>query len=334
MVMRMWFALLVIPAGFAQTERAFQFTKITDAQQMADVSKAIAAVGGFAAPAVDAEKRTLTAVGTAAQLTYAEWALAQLDVDPLAHPVHAVIGDHLLGGDPKDLVRIFRIANAANIQQFQEIGTIIRSLTEVKYLYSSWPTGSILVRGDSARLDLGQWIVERLDHPVAEIDYNRHDYDLPAPLPGSRPGENLTRITAFRVANSTSTTEFLEIVTALRSIGEFRYVMSHGASGSFFIRSTAADADVASWLLQQVDRKTGGAVAEYRYPAVDDVINVIYVPSSNTVAQFQQEVTRIRGATNLRRVFTLSRLRAVLVRDSEARVAEARKMFTELVAAK
>ena len=335
MPLRWILTLVLVPALFAQSERVFHFTKLTDVQQLGEVAKTIAAVGGFGAPVVNAENRTLVASGTAAQLAFVEWAVANLDVDAQAQGVHAVVGDHLMAGNPDDAVRIFRIAHAAGVRQFNEMATVVRSIAETKYLYASWTTGSLVMRTTPGFLDLGQWLTERLDRPVAELDFNPHNYDLPAPKDGWPALDNSGRVTVLRVANATTEVDFQHMVTAVRSITEIRRVMSYSATGTIAIRSSTAGAEAAAWVLQQVDRKTSGAVAEYRYPAVDDVIDVIYLPLSLTTAQFQQQATTVRMVTGARRLYTYNRLHAILVRETEERVAQARKLLSEpLVAAK
>ena len=329
-------ALAVVPALFAQTAeatRVVHFTKLVNVQQLNDVSKAIASVGGFAAPTVGEADHTLTATGTPAQLAYFEWVATRLDVDPQTQPVHAVVGDHLMAGNAGDIVRIFRIAHASSLQQFQEMATVIRSITEVRYLYSSWTSGSIIIRGIPAYVDLGQWLADRLDRTGAELDYNSHQYDLPASTATLAPRDSPLHVTVFRVANAATIRDFQEVVTAVRSITEIRGVISFGTTATIVIRSSTADAEVAGWVLQQLDRKGPGAVAEYRYPAVDEVINVIYLPQSITPEELQQRATQARQATNSRRFFTYTRLRAVLVREVEERVAQVRKLLAEPVVA-
>ena len=88
---------------------------------------------------------------------------------------------------------------------------------------------------------------------------------------------------------------------------------------------------MVSWIFAQLDQPAQAkSTPVYRVPAVDDVVEILFLPQNQPVSAFQAEATRIRTVTNIRRVYTYNRLRALLVRGTASEVAEARRLVADL----
>jgi general secretion pathway protein D len=68
-----------------------------------------------------------------------------------------------------DVVRVFYITNATSVQEFQEIATAIRSLAEIRRIFTYNAQKAMLVRGTADQVALAEKLVLDLDKPKAEV---------------------------------------------------------------------------------------------------------------------------------------------------------------------
>jgi general secretion pathway protein D len=68
-----------------------------------------------------------------------------------------------------DVVKVFYVANATSVQEFQEIATAIRSLTEIRRVYTYNAQKALLIRGTVDQVALAEKLIRDLDKPKAEV---------------------------------------------------------------------------------------------------------------------------------------------------------------------
>ncbi len=68
-----------------------------------------------------------------------------------------------------EVVRVFYISNATSVQEFQEIATVIRSLTEIRRVFTYNAQRALLVRGTVDQIALVEKLVSDLDKPKGEV---------------------------------------------------------------------------------------------------------------------------------------------------------------------
>ena len=68
------------------------------------------------------------------------------------------------GGD--DIVRVFYLKHANSPQQLQEVVTLVRSIADVRRLYTYNELRAFAARGTADQIALVAWLVEQLDQPV------------------------------------------------------------------------------------------------------------------------------------------------------------------------
>jgi general secretion pathway protein D len=67
-----------------------------------------------------------------------------------------------------DVVKVFYIQNATSVQEFQEIATAVRSVTEIRRVYMYNAQKAILVRGTADAVELAEMLIRDIDKPKAE----------------------------------------------------------------------------------------------------------------------------------------------------------------------
>jgi general secretion pathway protein D len=99
-----------------------------------------------------------------------------------------------------NVVRVFYVQNATSVQEFQEIATAVRSLTEIRRVFTYNAHRAILMRGTPDQISLAEKLIHDLDKPKAEVvvdvivmEANRsRTRDLAAAiLSGGKPGLNV-----------------------------------------------------------------------------------------------------------------------------------------------
>ncbi|MBS1874305.1 MAG: tetratricopeptide repeat protein [Acidobacteria bacterium] len=68
-----------------------------------------------------------------------------------------------------NVVKVFYVQNATSVQEFQEIATAVRSLTEIRRVFTYNAQRAILMRGTPDQIALAEKLIHDLDKPKAEV---------------------------------------------------------------------------------------------------------------------------------------------------------------------
>jgi general secretion pathway protein D len=68
-----------------------------------------------------------------------------------------------------NVVKVFYVSNATSVQEFQEIATAIRSVTEIRRVFTYNAQKALIVRGTVDQVALAEKLVRDLDKPKAEV---------------------------------------------------------------------------------------------------------------------------------------------------------------------
>ncbi|HEY3738596.1 MAG TPA: hypothetical protein VGL53_02070 [Bryobacteraceae bacterium] len=68
-----------------------------------------------------------------------------------------------------DVVKVFYIKNATSVQEFQEVATAVRSVTEIRRVYTYNAQKAILVRGPADAVLLAEKLIQDIDKPKGEV---------------------------------------------------------------------------------------------------------------------------------------------------------------------
>jgi hypothetical protein len=128
--------------------------------------------------------------------------------------------------------RVLQFANAETPRDFQEIATLIRSITEIGYVKADDSTKSLNLRGTREQLALAEWLHKEIDKPV--------------PLPILHSESESYRVSGtddvakvFYVAHADTIQEFQEIATVVRSVSNIRWVHTYNKTRALAVRGPA-----------------------------------------------------------------------------------------------
>jgi hypothetical protein len=317
------------------SERVFYFTHTDTVQGMQEVSTLIRGIGDFPQVSTDTVKRSLTVHGTAPQIALAEWLFNELD--QATEPPAAKQGNSLVmheyrtpgGGD--DVVRVIYPTYTATVRELQEVAVLVRTIADIRRLFTYNAPRAVAFRGTADQMALAEWMFNELNKPVSERTA-AHLYRMPGT------GDDIVRL--FYLTNTTTVQEFQEVATLVRSIGDIRLLFTYNAPKAVALRGTSDQGALTEWLLHELDKPADwrkqaqgspdSATREYRMPGSNEgIVHVHYLTDIATVQRFQQIVTSVRKASNIRRAFTYNSPRAVAFRGTADQIALADRLITE-----
>ncbi len=335
---------VMAPAAFAQTapstqtgpsalqDRVFTFQHAETVQQFQEIVNLIRTIMEIRDVKADNDQKTLTVHGTEEQVTAAGWLVKQLD--QAVAPVPDVLGPEYKGITEEDgrgrpvpnsgVLQLLYLPHAATVQDFQEMANALRTVTEIRRAFTYNAGRALAVRGSPEQIAMAKWVAVELDRASA------------GQIPGSGATEVDTvtpndHLQVLYVSNAKTVQDFQEIANAVRTTAEIRRLFTYNTPRAVIVRGTSNELTMAQWLLTELDKPAEQGVPEYRVPdAADDIVHVYHLPQTASVQEFQTEANAIRTATGVRRVFTYSAQRALVMRGTVNQLALAENLMKDL----
>ena len=256
--------LLLLPAALpaqptldGETARVFRFKHTESPQGRQEIVNAIRSVAEVQRAVIDNRAGAMALRGTPEQIELTAWIFGELDRAPAANPA-TVVESRQIPGDFAPQARVFFLAHGESPQTMQEIVNTVRAVAEVQRIVSYDANSSLLLRGSADQVELAAWIIRNLDRPAGvqnepkPLEYTFNDS---SPRPA-------TAVRMYRLAHSTTPQSMQELVNAVRSIADVQRVMIDNAIATVTLRGTPAQASMATWLVQELDRAPEAAKAQ------------------------------------------------------------------------
>ena len=184
------------------------------------------------------------------------------------------------------------------------------------------------MRGTQDQIAASEWLVRELDKPADAPRANTSVFKM---TDTGNHGE--TDIRVFYLPYAATVQQFQEAATLIRTVEEIRRVFTINASKAMVVRATPEQVAAADWIVQELGTPVTAdrlASAPYPMPATDregeEILRVFYVKNLSSVPLFQQQVTQIRSATKMRRVFTYNASMAMAVRGTAEQMLKDRQV--------
>jgi len=199
------------------------------------------------------ETKILAMRGTVDQMSMADWFTNQLaKTAPAPHP-HSVTPEYLLPADPaprpnENVTRIFFVANAPTIQDFQELATLIRTIVEIRRVFTYNTPRAMAMRGISDQIAFAEWLFNEIDQPRnGGQGHASTTYTYPA----SPEAENAARV--FYLPDTATVEDFQRIAVTVRSATKMRRVFTYNSQRAVAVRGTLDQLALAQRLLTELD---------------------------------------------------------------------------------
>jgi hypothetical protein len=226
------------------------------------------------------------------------------------------------GQSPDLRDRTFYLTHTPTVQQFQEVATVIRTIANIRDVFADNDQKSVTVHATAGQIAMSEWLFNELDNPAVQTSVP-HEYRVP--------GDSDDVVRLFYVTTVATVQDFQEIATMVRTISSITRVFTYNAPKALVVRDTAAQVQLAEWLVNELEQPAAPSSHEYRMPGgKDDVVHVLYLPQTGSVPAFQKAATLIRTATQMNRVFTFNTPKALAVRGTADQIALAERLAVDL----
>jgi hypothetical protein len=183
--------------------------------------------------------RAVTTRGTADQSRLAEWLFNELakpaDQDSAAR-------QYRMPGGADDVIRVFHMPHTKTVQDFQEVATLIRSIADIRQLFTYNAPRAVALRGNSDQVSLAAWLANELDKPAtnssASAEYRMSDGP-----------ENVVRV--FYLRQAATVQEFQQIAIFVRTRTSVRRAFTYNAPRALALRGTVTQLGQAAQLIAE-----------------------------------------------------------------------------------
>lgn len=230
----------------------------------------------------------------------------------------------------QDAEKVLRFAHTSGAQNMTEIATVVRSIAEIPAVGLDDASRTLSLKGPKMQISAAEWVFQELDRPSAA-----------APPVTARvfrmeddKGEGVVRV--FHVANAATPQELQELATAVRATAEIRRLFTYNTAGAIVARGTEEQISVMEWMLQQLDQPTvrpGSSVGRER-PMTDKYgegyLRVFFLANAATAQSHQELATCVRALLEIRRLFTNTKAKAIIVRGTAGQLRAAEWLIPEM----
>ena len=328
--MRANLILLALSAYMAfgqDTQRVFHLQHIVTEPELNDFTTLVRTIADIPQVAVDSTQKTLSVHGTASQIAIAEFLFTELDRQTVPDSVSQ---EFRVSNSTDDIVRLFFVPNAGTVQSFQEIATTVRTIAEIRRLFTYNTSKVMAVRGTADQIAVAAFLVRELDQPADAKRADSRQYQMVDP---ANHGETAVRV--FYLPYTSTVQQFQEVATTVRTIGEVRRIFTYNAPRALIVRGTPDQIALTGWMVGELGKPVtpGTASTTYQYASNDrngeNLVRLFYIKDVLTIQAFQQLATQLRTTTQMRRVFTYNESKAIAVRGNEAQLALAEQMLQD-----
>jgi hypothetical protein len=304
-----------IVLSFAHTEDTHNM------QEIATVARIIAQGGGGtnlrADPVdilVDPAQKTMRFNGTPEQIQFTQWIFPLLDA---ANTASTAKNEFLFSGGAENVVHVYYLQTPKSLQEFQEIATSVRNISEIRRVITYNAPKAIAVRGTADQVALADWLIAELDQP----DHTPavHQYRMSG---GFVRGSSDVRV--FYLTHTASVKDFQQIATAMRWTFAIRQVFTYNAPRALVVRGTADQIAGADWLVNQLDTLNTSQPRPpspvYNFVMRDSpvkeenlMVQVFFLNHAGTMQDFHDAADKVKAQTQLKQIQTCDSTRALIV---------------------
>lgn len=224
----------------------------------------------------------------------------------------------------QDRDRTFFLTHTDNVQQFLEVVTTIRTITDIKQVSVDEPQKSVTVSAIPAQIAMAEWIFNELDSPAPQ-PLVRHEYRAPGSIDDV--------VGLFYVTTAPTVQDFQEVSTLVRTMTQIKRVFTYNERKALLVRGSEAQVGLAAWLVTELEPQATSSTHQYRMEDLPHDVNVVQVlrlPHIGNVQDFQKAATQIRAAANLTYIFTYNSLRAMALRGTADQITTAVRVAQQL----
>jgi hypothetical protein len=245
------FAATVVFGQKPADERVFHTVHANTKQDVQEIAVAMRTIGNIRNISVDDSQKSISVTNASpAAVALAEWLFADLD-EPAFRPGNAPDSQKSIvheykpaGGD--EVVRAFHLAHAETIQELQEIAVLVRTIADIRTVFTYNAARTVVARGSVDQMALAGWLVDELDNspnrPTPPAEFRMTDAGP----------ENIVRV--YHLTHADTVQKFQQIATYVRKTAEIRRVFTYNGRYAMALRATEDQLALADRLIKERDQ--------------------------------------------------------------------------------
>ncbi|HEY6346170.1 MAG TPA: hypothetical protein VIY49_32180 [Bryobacteraceae bacterium] len=232
--------------------RLFYLNRGQTVQEFQELATLVRTIGDVRRVYTTNEGKILALRGTADQTAMADWLIPELEKSAGQPRAHSVSSEYRLptiaAPQPNEnVMRVFYVGNAATIQSFQEAATLIRTMTDIRRVYTSNAPRAVAVRGTADQVALAAWLFDEIDKPAAG-----------ALIPPSRVNHyqssaDADAVRVYYLPHIATVADLQKTATQVRSEASIPRIYTYNAPRILALRANADQIAHADRLLKQLD---------------------------------------------------------------------------------
>ena len=237
-------AVITAVASAQDRDRVFFLTHTPTVQQFQEVATTIRTIADIQQISTDNDQKSVTLHSTAGQIAMAEWLFNELD-NPAVQPSGS--REYRVPGSDDDVVRIFYLTTAPTTQNFQEISTLVRTITNIRRVFTYNAPKALVIRGAATQAALAEWLVKELEPKASpsSVEYRVVPGDLPY-------DENVVRV--MYLTHTGTVQDFQKAATQIRSVTNITRIFTYNTGRAMAVRGTADQIAMAERMAKELDK--------------------------------------------------------------------------------
>jgi hypothetical protein len=240
-------------SGGDNVVRLFYLNRGQTVQEFQEFATLLRTIGDIRRVFTTNESKILALRGTADQAAMADWLTGEIEKSAAAPRQHSASAQYQLPSNPgpapnENTMQVFYVGNAATVQSFQEAATLIRTISDMRRVFTYNTPRAMAVRGTADQVALAAWLFDRVDKPANAAPsppsgvYNYQAVD---------PRDNSVQV--FYLPHTATPADFQKIATQVRTAASIRRVYTYNAPRVMALRGTVDQLAQAERLLKQLD---------------------------------------------------------------------------------
>jgi hypothetical protein len=238
-----------VPDDPENVVRMFYLVHPTSVRELEECAVAIRTVADIRRLSTYGFQNIVVARGTPDQMALTEWLVKEMDQPSdspaLAHPPTLILGvqtiltdkrEYQVSGSADDIVRVMHLANTPTVQDFQEVAVLIRTIADIRRVFTYNGPRLVVARGTADQIALAAWLTHELDQPS-----NRQALTPRAPSSPyqytTAEGDHIVKV--FYLTQTPTVQEFQAAATNIRKTTNIRRVFTYNGPRAMAIRGTA-----------------------------------------------------------------------------------------------
>jgi|SRR5579859_711528 len=247
------------------TERVVHLANAPTSKGFQEMATALRVVAQISKVTIDSEHNSFNLRGNRSDLAMADWMIHMMDKPAGWQPSNQEVWnpatrEYRVAADRNPVARVYYLANTTSARDLQEIITVLRSVANIQKIFSYTPATVVVYRGSVEEVELGEWLIRKLDLPVTahasaqgvEALQQESPVDVFRLSAPQRDGsEDLVRV--FYLNPTVSAQVINEMTSAMHKRGGIMRVFSHTAPPAIAVRGNPTELARAKRIIEEME---------------------------------------------------------------------------------